>query len=93
MVKLRLFRVGTTKRPIYRIVAIDSRRRRQGRVLETLGTYDPLANGKVSLDGAAVEKWLSRGALPSDTVGSLIRKQRRIAVSTAQEGEPAPSTA
>jgi small subunit ribosomal protein S16 len=92
MVKIRLFRTGTTKRPMYRIVAIESRRKRQGRVLHTLGTYNPCGGGAVTLDDAAVELWLSRGAQPSDTVRSLIRQHRRQAQASEAAGdETAPA--
>ncbi len=75
MVKIRLFRTGTRKRPTYRIVAMDHRKKRQGRTLEQLGTYDPVAGGTVTLRRDALEKWLARGAKPSDTVASLLRRQ------------------
>ena len=77
MVRIRLFRTGTRKRPMYRIVAMDRRKKRQGRTLELLGTYDPLRGGKVTLREDALEKWLQRGAQPSDTVASLVRRHRR----------------
>jgi small subunit ribosomal protein S16 len=77
MVRIRLFRTGTKKRPMYRIVAIDKRRRRESRVLEQLGTYDPRGGGAVSLDEPAFEGWVSRGAETSDTVGSLLKRYRR----------------
>ena len=92
MVKLRLFRTGTHKRPMYRIVAVDQRRKRQGRVLAQLGTYDPLGGGKVSLNDEAVEGWLRRGAQSSDTVRSLIRKHRLAQAAAAAE-EPAADEA
>ncbi len=85
MVKIRLFRTGATKRPMYRIVAIDSRRQRQGRVLETLGTYQPRADGAVTLDDAALERWLAQGAQLSDTVRSLVRKHRKQAAAAEAE--------
>lgn len=85
MVKIRLFRTGATKRPMYRIVAIDSRRQRQGRVLETLGTYQPRADGAVTLDDAALERWVAQGAQLSDTVRSLVRKHRKQAPAAEAE--------
>lgn len=87
MVKIRLFRTGTRKRPMYRIVAMDHRQKRQGRTLEQLGTYDPRAGGAVTLREDALEKWLSRGAQTSDTVASLLRRRRR----NAESAESAPS--
>ena len=71
MVKIRLFRTGTVKKPMFRIVAIDERARRQSRVLEALGTYDPRHGGKVTLDDASAKKWLDRGAQASDTVATI----------------------
>jgi len=62
---------------MYRIVAIDSRRQRQGRVLEILGTYQPRADGAVTLDDAALDRWVAQGAQLSDTVRSLVRKHRK----------------
>ena len=94
MVKIRLFRTGTTKRPMYRIVAIDSRRKRQGRVLERLGTYQPCSDGAVTLDDAAYEQWIGRGAQVSDTVRSMVQKYRKAATAAAEATattEPAES--
>lgn len=79
MVKIRLFRTGTRKRPMYRIVAMDHRKKRQGRTLEQLGTYDPRGGGAVTLREHSLERWLSRGAQTSDTVASLLRRHRRQA--------------
>jgi small subunit ribosomal protein S16 len=76
MVKIRLYRTGTTNRPYYRVVAVDHRKKRQGRVLANLGTYDPRGGGRSDLDLPAVERWLSRGAQLSDTVRSLVKKSR-----------------
>ncbi len=74
-IKLRLTRGGRKKRPFYRIVAANSEVRRDGTVLEILGTYDPLKDpAEIKLDGEKVKKWLDRGAKPSDTVRSLIAK-------------------
>ena len=97
MVKIRLFRTGKTKRPMYRVVVVDSRRKRQGRVLQTLGTYDPHGGALVTLDDAALELWVGRGAQASDTVRSLIRKRRKAAseageaAEEAAPAEPAPA--
>jgi len=74
-VKIRLTRVGATKRPSYRVVAIDSRRPRDGRALEILGFYDPLTEpATVQLDGDRLNAWLGKGATPSDTVVKLMRQ-------------------
>jgi small subunit ribosomal protein S16 len=80
MVKIRLSRAGARKRPFYRIVAIDERVRRDGRPLEYLGTYDPIARPKqIALDLEKLDAWVRRGAQLSDTVSSLRRELRRRA--------------
>ena len=74
-VKIRLARHGAKKRPFYRIVAAPSQSPRDGRFLEILGTYNPLtdpATIKVNVD--RVQDWLGQGAIPSDTVRSLLQK-------------------
>ncbi len=74
-VKLRLTRSGCKKRPFYRVIAVDSATRRDGRPLEYLGHYNPMTNpAQVSLDAEKVKKWLDLGAEPSDTVRSLIKQ-------------------
>ena len=83
-VSLRLNRKGTKDRPYYKIVAVDSRKRRDGLYIEQLGTYDPLKEGtnfEINLELA--DKWRSVGAKPSDTVKSMIRKARTAAKSEA----------
>lgn len=80
MVVLRLTRKGSKDLPYYKIVAVDSRKRRDGRYIEQLGTYDPMREGvNYSLDLEKVDKWLGVGAQPSVTVKSLIKKARKIA--------------
>ena len=75
MVKLRLQRFGAAKKPFYRIVAADSEAKRDGRFLEIVGTYDPIAKGEqVKLNKEAILKWLGYGAQPTDTVKSLLKK-------------------
>ncbi len=74
-VRSRLTRVGATKRPSYRVVAIDSRRPRDGRALEILGFYDPLTDpATVQLDADKLNAWIGKGARPSDTVVKLMRQ-------------------
>jgi small subunit ribosomal protein S16 len=74
-VRIRLTRVGATKRPSYRVVAIDSRRPRDGRSLEILGYYDPLTDpATVQIDADRLNAWIAKGARPSDTVGRLMRQ-------------------
>ncbi|MCF7918912.1 MAG: 30S ribosomal protein S16 [Candidatus Cloacimonetes bacterium] len=75
MVKLRLKRMGTIDKPFYRIVAVDSRKKRDGAYLENIGYYDPKTDPltlKIESDRALY--WLGVGAQPSDTVRSLLRK-------------------
>ncbi|HLE58924.1 MAG TPA: 30S ribosomal protein S16 [Candidatus Limnocylindria bacterium] len=74
-VRIRLSRVGATKRPSYRVVAIDSRRPRDGRALEILGFYDPLTDpATVKLDADRVQAWIAKGAQPSEMVARLLRQ-------------------
>lgn len=78
MVALRLTRKGTKDRPYYKIVAIDSRSRRDGRPIEQIGTYNPMAEGvNYTIDLEKADKWLGNGAQPSETVNSIIRKARK----------------
>ncbi len=79
-VAIRLNRKGTKDRPYYKIVAVDSRKRRDGRYIEQLGTYDPLVEGtNYCIDLEKADKWLTVGAKPSETVASIIRKARTAA--------------
>ena len=74
-VKLRLKRMGAKKRPFYRIVAADSRSPRDGRFIETVGTYNPLVNpAETKIDEELVMKWLKNGATPTDTVRNILSK-------------------
>ncbi len=77
-VSLRLKREGAKGRPFYRIVATDSRSRRDGRAIESLGTYDPMKKGlNFELDLDRVDHWISVGGRMSETVGSLVKKARK----------------
>ncbi len=79
MVALRLTRKGSKDRPYYKIVAVDSRKRRDGRYIEQIGTYDPLLTGvNYTLDLEKAEGWITKGAQPSETVASIIKKARKI---------------
>ena len=72
-VKLRLKRMGAKQKPYYRIVAADSRRPRDGRFIEIVGTYNPLLKeDKVTLDETKILKWLKNGAEPTDTVKNIL---------------------
>ncbi len=75
-VRIRLKRMGAKKRPFYRIVVADARAPRDGRFIETIGTYNPVANpSEVHLDAERVKLWLSRGAQPSDPVKNLLARE------------------
>ena len=76
-VKLRLTRMGATKRPSYRIVATDSRRPRDGQYLELIGTYMPIEKeeNQVKINEELALKWLNSGATPTDTVRNLFSKE------------------
>lgn len=73
-VSLRMTRMGSKKRPFYRIVAIDSKSKRDGRYIELVGTYNPL-NGERRVDSELALKWLNEGAKPSDTVRDLLSQE------------------
>ena len=73
--KIRLMRLGRKKRPFYRIVVADSRSRRDGAFIEVIGTYNPLPNEtELKIDEEKALKWLSVGAIPTDTAKSLMSK-------------------
>lgn len=75
-VKLRLKRMGAKKKPFYRIVAADSRSPRDGRFIETVGTYNPVTEpAEVKIDEEIALKWLRDGAIPTDTVRDLLKRQ------------------
>jgi small subunit ribosomal protein S16 len=92
-VSIRLRREGALNRPYYKVVVADSRDPRDGKFIEIIGTYDPKKpghNSTLKLD--RVEHWLARGAQPSDTVRSLIKKNRKRAA-TAPVSQPAETSA
>lgn len=73
-VKLRLKRMGAKARPYYRIVAADSRSPRDGKFIETVGTYNPiLESNNTTIDEEKALKWLNNGALPTDTVKNILK--------------------
>ena len=100
MVKIRLKRMGTTKRPVYRLVVADSRSPRDGRFIESIGFYDPLPNpAVVRIDTERVQLWLKRGARPSDSARQLLVKEGvlaarpfKVTVRPAAPVEPAKAT-
>ena len=73
-VKLRLMRMGAKKRPFYRIVATDSRSRRDGEYLELVGTYNPISKEKdVKINEEVALKWLNNGAQPTEVVSKIFK--------------------
>jgi small subunit ribosomal protein S16 len=86
-VTIRLTRAGGKKVPFYRVVAADRRSPRDGRFIEQLGVYDPLRDPvEFRVDAERLQHWLDKGALPSQTIAELLRRQRRAAAAAA----PAP---
>jgi small subunit ribosomal protein S16 len=86
MVTIRLSRGGAKKRPFYHFVVTDSRNRRDGRYIERLGFFNPIATGqetKLELDLERVDYWLGQGAQPSERVASLIKQHRKHAAAEA----------
>jgi small subunit ribosomal protein S16 len=82
MVTIRLSRGGATKRPFYHIVVTDSRNRRDGRYIERLGFYNPVAAGSetgLQIDLERADYWLSHGAQASERVARLLKQQRNAA--------------
>jgi small subunit ribosomal protein S16 len=74
-VRIRLKRIGTHKKPYYRLVVADSRSPRDGRFIEMVGTYDPLKKpAEIKVDQEKAIDWLKKGAVPSDTVKTLLSK-------------------
>lgn len=77
MVKIRLARHGSKKRPYYRVVVATSTCRRDGRFIEQVGTYNPLTEpATVSIDVAKYDEWVAKGAQPTDTVKRLVENAR-----------------
>ncbi len=95
MVKIRLARGGAKKKPFYHIVAADIRSRRDGRSIERLGFFNPVARGKeeaLRLDLDRVDHWLGNGAVMTDRVAALVRNLRK-AKAAAPEAAPAEAAA
>ena len=95
-VHIRMKMMGRKHRHYFRIVAIDSRQPRDGRVLEELGSYDPMipkTDERVTLKPDRVKHWLSVGALPSEKVAVLFKKyMKKWEEKAARPAEPAPTT-
>ena len=96
-VSIRLRREGAKNRPYYKVVVADSRSPREGRFIEIIGTYDPKKPGHNStLKVDRAEYWMARGAQPSDTVRSLLKKSKKQetpapAAATPASAEPRPT--
>ena len=89
-VSIRLRREGALNRPYYKVVVADSRSPRDGKFIEIIGTYDPKKTGHNStLKLDRIDHWISQGAQPSDTVRSLIKKNRKQTASAPAEVEAA----
>lgn len=92
-VRIRLTRMGTKKRPFYRVIAADSRSPRNGRFIEILGTYNPLTDpAEIKLNREKVLDWIKKGAQPTEIVRDLMRKTGIVsvqpsAISSQQERE------
>ena len=75
-VKIRLSRLGRKNRPYWRVVAVDSRKKRDGAFLDDLGTYDPIKHDMVQLNNEKINEWVSKGAICSPTVKKLIKNNK-----------------
>lgn len=82
-VKIRMKRIGAKNTPVFRIVVADNRSPRDGKFIEELGTYQPLKKeNNFTLDLERAQYWVSKGAQPSDTVASILRKAKRAVAAT-----------
>src|SRR5712691_7899059 len=92
-VSIRLRREGALNRPYYKVVVADSRSPRDGKFIEVIGTYDPKKPGRnSSLNVERAEYWISKGAQPSDTVRSLIKKNKKITTAAEPSLHPERET-
>ena len=92
-VKIRMKRVGAKNTPVYRIVVADARSPRDGKFIEEIGTYQPLKkDSNFSLNLERAKYWVSKGAKPSDTVASFIKKAGKAAAAAAATAAPTPAT-
>lgn len=83
-VTIRLSRIGKKHTPFYRIVAVDSRKKRDGAYLDNLGTYDGLKGTVVQLNLEGINNWIAKGATLSDTVKRICKVHKRSAAAVAQ---------
>lgn len=92
-VKIRFTRVGKKHAPVYRIVAVDSRKKRDGEYLENLGTYNPLTKEIVQWHEERIQHWVSVGAIVTDSVKRLQKIKSKQAATVVVEGAVAPKVA
>ncbi len=92
-VAIRLSRIGTKHKPFFRMVVVDSRKKRDGECLENLGTYDGLKSEWVRFDAERYDAWVEKGAQPSDTAKKLYRlfKKKSAGVATPKKATPKTS--
>ncbi len=91
-VKIRLSRIGKKHVPFFRIVAIDSRAKRDGQFLENLGTYDALKGTLVVFNEQLYDKWIARGAIPTDSAKKIYRTHKKNVAKPARPVETAVET-
>lgn len=92
-VSIRLRREGAKNRPYYKVVVADSRSPRDGKFIEVIGTYDPKKSGQnSSLNVERADYWISKGAQPSDTVRSLLKKNKKMTTAGQPLSEPEQQT-
>ena len=92
-VKIRLSRIGKTNRPYSRIVAVDSRKKRDGEFLENLGTYDPIKHEVVQIQPERIQEWVSKGAICSPTVLKLVKGVKKTTAPKITAKAKAPKKA
>ena len=92
--KIRLTKVGSVHQPLYRVVVAEARSRRDGAAVENLGTYRPGSKGSpINVNLERVDYWLSKGALPTNTMHAMIKKARRSAAAKSETPAPAVDAA
>lgn len=84
-VAIRLSRIGTKHKPFFRVVVVDSRKKRDGEVLENIGTYDAVKGDLVRFEADRYDEWVKQGAQPSDSAKKLYRSYKKKAAAPAQE--------
>ena len=92
-VRLRLALFGTKHAPIFRIVAMDSRKMRDGKYLDNLGTYNPVTGEFVQFHIDRIDEWIKKGAVPSDSVKKLYKRYKKVAPKKEAEEKKAEAAA